>query len=44
MLDTNIVSTALPSIAGDLGEFDKLSWVIVAYLLSATAVTPIYGR
>jgi EmrB/QacA subfamily drug resistance transporter len=43
-LDQTIVATALPTIAGDLGGLDRLSWVISAFLLAQTAVTPIYGK
>ena len=44
MLDQTIVSTALPTIVGDLGGLEHLSWVVTAYLLSATILTPIYGK
>jgi EmrB/QacA subfamily drug resistance transporter len=44
MLDQTIVSTALPTIVGDLGGLQHLSWVVTAYLLSATVLTPIYGK
>lgn len=44
MLYQTIVSTALPTIVGDLGGIEHLSWVITAYLLTATVVTPIYGK
>ena len=43
-LDQTIVSTALPTIVGDLGGLDHLSWVVTAYLLALTAVTPLYGK
>ena len=42
-LDQTIVSTALPTIVGDLGGLSHISWVVTAYLLAQTAVTPIYG-
>ena len=42
-LDQTIVSTALPTIVGELGGLDHLSWVVTAYLLSATAVAPVFG-
>jgi MFS family permease len=43
-LDQTIVSTALPTIAGDLGGLAHLPWIITAYMLTATLVTPIYGK
>ncbi|MHB1711684.1 MAG: MDR family MFS transporter [Acidimicrobiales bacterium] len=43
-LDQTVVSTALPTIAGDLHGLNDLSWVITAYLLAATVTIPIYGK
>src|SRR5437764_8406843 len=43
-LDQTIVSTALPTIVGDLGGLTHLSWVVTAYLLAVTVVTPLYGK
>ena len=43
-LDQTIVSTALPTIVGELGGLDHLSWVVTAYLLTTTASTPLYGK
>src|SRR6201995_3075116 len=43
-LDQTIVSTALPTIVGDLGGLAHISWVVTAYLLAQTAVTPVYGK
>ena len=43
-LDQTIVSTALPTIVGDLGGLDHYSWVVTAYLLSSTAVMPLVGK
>ena len=43
-LDQTIVATALPTIVGDLGGLDHISWVVTAYLLAQTAVTPLYGK
>jgi MFS family permease len=43
-LDQTIVSTALPTIVGDLGGLEHISWVVTAYLLAITIVTPLYGK
>ncbi len=43
-LDTTVVTTALPTIAGDLGGLTQLPWVLTAYLLTSTAATPLYGK
>lgn len=43
-LDQTIVSTALPTIVSDLGGLNHLSWVVTAYILAATAVTPLWGK
>jgi len=43
-LDQTIVSTALPTIAGDLHGLNHLSWVITSYLLASTISTPLWGK
>src|SRR3954463_11862727 len=43
-LDQTIVSTALPTIVGDLGGLEHISWVVTADLLAVTVVTPLYGK
>jgi EmrB/QacA subfamily drug resistance transporter len=43
-LDQTIVSTALPTIVGDLGGLDRLSWVVTSYLLASTISQPLYGK
>ena len=43
-LDQTIVSTALPTIVGELGGLDQLSWVVTSYLLASTIVVPLYGK
>jgi EmrB/QacA subfamily drug resistance transporter len=39
-----IVATALPTIAGELGGVELIAWIVTAYLLAATAATPLFGR
>jgi EmrB/QacA subfamily drug resistance transporter len=43
-LDSTIVSTALPTIVGELGGLEHLAWEVTGYLLAQTIVTPIYGK
>ena len=43
-LDQTIVSTALPTIASDLGGLSHLSWVVTAYILASTATTQVWGK
>ena len=42
--DQTIVATALPNIAADLGEVERISWVVVSYLIANTIAAPVYGR
>ena len=43
-LEQTIVAPALPAIGRSLGGIDELSWVVAAYLLAATAATPLFGK
>ena len=43
-IDQTVVVPAVPAIAADLHGFGHLSWIVSAYLLTATSATPIYGR
>ena len=43
-LDQTIVATSLPTIVGELGGLDDISWVVTSYLLCETVATPIYGK
>ena len=43
-LDQTIVATAMPTIGRQLGDIHNLPWVVTAYLLTSTAVTPLYGK
>ena len=44
VLDQTILATALPTIAADLGRITDLSWVVTAYVVAATATTPLWGK
>ncbi len=43
-LEQTIVAPALPAIGKSLADIDNLSWVVTAYLLAATATTPLFGK
>jgi EmrB/QacA subfamily drug resistance transporter len=43
-LDQTIVSTAMPTIVGQLGGVENQAWITTAYLLATTIVMPIYGK
>ena len=42
--DQTIVATALPAIASSLGQVERVSWVVVSYLIANTIAAPVYGR
>ncbi|MBW5484035.1 MDR family MFS transporter [Streptomyces bambusae] len=44
MLDNMIIGTAMPTIVGELGGLEHLSWVVTAYTLATAASTPIWGK
>jgi EmrB/QacA subfamily drug resistance transporter len=44
VVDQTIIATALPAIAASTGQFERASWIVVAYLIAATIAAPIYGR
>ncbi|MFC7219584.1 MDR family MFS transporter [Streptomyces polyrhachis] len=44
MLDNMIVGTAMPTIVGELGGLNHLSWVVTAYTLATAASTPLWGK
>jgi EmrB/QacA subfamily drug resistance transporter len=44
MLDNMIVGTAMPTIVGELGGLEHLSWVVTSYTLATAASTPIWGK
>ena len=43
-LEQTIVAPALPTIGRTLADVENLSWVVTAYLLAATAATPLFGK
>ncbi|MEU3662184.1 MDR family MFS transporter [Streptomyces sp. NPDC032940] len=44
MLDNMIIGTAMPTIVGELGGLEHLSWVVTAYALATAASTPLWGK
>src|SRR3954451_22324538 len=44
VLDQTILATALPTIASDLGRLSDVSWLVTAYVVAATASTPLWGK
>lgn len=43
-LDQTILASALPTIGRDLGDIHSVPWLVTAYLIASTAVTPLYGK
>ncbi len=43
-LEQTIVAPALPTIGRMLHDVENLSWVVTAYLLACTAMTPLFGK
>ncbi|MDR2279458.1 MAG: MFS transporter [Gordonia sp. (in: high G+C Gram-positive bacteria)] len=43
-LNQTVLSTALPTIVGELHGVDQMTWVITSYILASTIVMPVYGR
>lgn len=42
--DQTIIAAALPAIARSLGNVERVSWIVVGYLVAATIAAPVYGR
>ena len=43
-MDQTVVSTAIPTIIGDLHGFDIYAWVFSAYMMASAVTVPIYGK
>ena len=43
-LEATVVSTAMPTVIGDLGGIHYYAWVTTAYLLASSVTVPIYGK
>jgi EmrB/QacA subfamily drug resistance transporter len=43
-LDAAVVSTAMPTVIGQIGGIELYAWVFSAYLLTSTVTVPIYGK
>ena len=43
-LNQTVLSTALPTIVGELNGVDEMLWVITAYILASTIMMPVYGK
>lgn len=44
VVDGTIVASALPAMAGEFGEVERVSWVVASYLVASTVAAPVYGR
>ncbi|MHB2208420.1 MFS transporter [Methylobacterium sp. CM6257] len=44
VVDGTIVTAALPTMAGAFGDVERVSWVVVSYLVASTVAAPVYGR
>jgi EmrB/QacA subfamily drug resistance transporter len=43
-MEMTVVSTAMPTVMGDLGGIERYAWVFTAYMLAATITVPLYGK
>jgi MFS family permease len=43
-VDQSVLASALPTIGRDLGQVHNLPWLVTAFLIAATALTPLYGK
>ncbi|HTH06923.1 MAG TPA: MFS transporter, partial [Ilumatobacteraceae bacterium] len=43
-LETSVIATALPTIAGEFNAFESFAWVGTAYIVTSTIGTPLLGK
>src|SRR5690348_6129890 len=43
-VDQSVLASALPTIGRDLGQVHNLPWLVTAFLIASTALTPLYGK
>lgn len=43
-LNQMMLATALPTMVGELGGVDQMTWAITGYILASTIMMPVYGR
>ncbi len=44
LVDQSVITTAMPFVAAELGEVEKITWPVTAYLIAAAVAAPVYGR
>jgi len=44
VVDQTIIAAALPAIAASLGSVERVSWIVIAYLVATTVAAPVYGQ
>ncbi|OWU84947.1 hypothetical protein ATO6_11650 [Oceanicola sp. 22II-s10i] len=44
LVDQSVITTAMPFVASELGDVEKITWPVTAYLIAAAVTAPIYGR
>lgn len=43
-IDATILATAVPSVVGDLGQFEQFPWLFSTYMLAQAVCVPIYSK
>jgi MFS family permease len=44
VVDGTIITAALPAMASEFGDVERVSWVVASYLVATTVAAPVYGR